>query len=408
MVNRPSHLSPYQIDLKTGIVAGQSNSFISLVNTPADSNTDSWLEAVVKIKFDGNIKKAKFIVEYDKTPSGWTVNLGDSQSNDGYGGDAGNQSFDAEMQIANGNMAVFGNDDNTPPGGELAQGKVPKFVNKSSRVELEVSNEQLTWDNKSGLKNSLNSPYLYALNDRFDATGQINSEVYAGFNRVISGRADRIGSGASKVTILLNPIDYRISANSTTITEGNSGKTGIAFTITRSGTTEFASQLNYTIAGTATNVSDYNNIGGTSGATGATGTIDFAAGETSKTITLNILSDVAIELNETINVTLSNPSELDSTPTIITAVATTTVTNDDNAGIIINPAGLITPEAGRKGNFTVKQKFESDFDFSLGFNGSNSAEGRVAIASFSLLISVLILLLILKSVKTLITKLKYF
>ncbi|MEG4842206.1 DUF4347 domain-containing protein, partial [Microcoleus sp. B9-D4] len=353
---QPSSLSPYQIDLKTGEITGQPNQFISLVNTPTDSNADSWLEAVAKINFDGKIKKAKFIVEYDKTPSGWTVNLGDSASNDGYGGDASTNSRDAEMNIVNGNMSVYGNDYNTPPGGELTPGNVPNFVTNASSVEFEVSNEQLGWDNKNGLKNSLNSPYLYALNGQVDATGPVNSEIYAGFNRVISGPGDRIGSGASKVTILLNPIDYAISAGTATVTEGNEGKTAATFTVTRSGCTELASTVDYAIAGTATNVSDYNNIGGTSGATAATGTISFAAGDTSKTITLDVLGDAAIEANETLEVTLSNPSVLDSTPTLTTATATTTITNDDTAGVSITPTETTATEAGTNGTYSVVLK----------------------------------------------------
>ncbi|NJK73660.1 MAG: hypothetical protein HC942_05275 [Microcoleus sp. SU_5_6] len=380
--DRPSNFIPYQIDLKTGKVSARSNSLISLINPPIDSNRDSWLEVAVKIKFDSKIEKVKFIIEYDKTPSGWTVNLGDSQSNNGYGGDASTQSRDAEMQIVNQNMTVFGNDYNTPAGGELTQGKVLNFARKNSRVELEVSNEKLAWDNKNGLKNTLKSPYLYALKNQSDATGALNSEIYAGFNRVISGPGNRIGSGASKVTILLNPIDYAINASSATITEGISGKTGVTFTVTRSGCTELASTIDYTIAGTATNASDYNNIGGTSGATGATGTINFAAGETSKTITLDILGDVAIEPNETINVRLSNPSGLDATPTTIAAVAAITVINDDSAGISIDPAGFIAPAAVKKGNFTVQQKSELNDDFFGDWSNPNLVEGKGAIAVF--------------------------
>ena len=142
---------------------------------------------------------------------------------------------------------------------------------------------------------------------------------------MISGPGDRIGSGASKVTILLNPIDYAITAGVATVTEGNEGTTAATFTVTRSGCTDLASTVDYAIGGSATNVSDYKNIGGTSGATAATGTINFAAGETSKTITLDVLGDAAIEANETLEVTLSNPSVLDSTPTITTATATTTI-----------------------------------------------------------------------------------
>ncbi|MEG4073763.1 DUF4347 domain-containing protein, partial [Microcoleus sp. Pol14C2] len=373
-----STLSPYQIDLKTGTITGAPNPFISLVNTPTDSNADSWLEAVAKINFDGKIKKAKFIVEYDKAPSGWTVNLGDSASNDGYGGDATTQSRDAEMNIVNGNMSVFGNDYNTPPGGELTPGNVPNFVTNGSRVELEVSNEQLAWDNKNGLKNSLNSPYLYALNGQPDATGPVNSEIYAGFNRVISGPGDRIGSGASKVTILLNPIDYAITAGVATVTEGNSGTTAATFTVTRSGCTDLASTVDYAIGGSASNVSDYKNIGGTSGATAATGTISFAAGETSKTITLDVLGDAAIEANETLEVTLSNPSVLDSTPTLTTATATTTISNDDTAGFTINPTALSTSEVGGQADFTVKLNAQPTADVAIGLSSDNVAEGTVS------------------------------
>jgi hypothetical protein len=101
------------------------------------------------------------------------------------------------------------------------------------------------------------------------------------------------------------------------------------FTVSRSGGTDAASSINYAIGGTATSGSDYNNIGGTSGATGTTGTINFGAGETSKTITLNVLGDTAVEPNEAITVTLSNPVAPGPTPTITTQVVTTTILNED-------------------------------------------------------------------------------
>ncbi|WP_293337890.1 hypothetical protein [Microcoleus sp. CAWBG58] len=95
-----------EIDLKTGAIAGTQNQFITVVQPPIDANGDSWLETLVKINFQ-DFTTVKFIVDYGETSSGWTVNIGDSASNDGYGGDVGTQSNDAEMQIANGNMAVL-------------------------------------------------------------------------------------------------------------------------------------------------------------------------------------------------------------------------------------------------------------------------------------------------------------
>jgi Ca2+-binding RTX toxin-like protein len=134
---------------------------------------------------------------------------------------------------------------------------------------------------------------------------------------------------ATTLTIEANdPIAYAISAGTVSITEGNSGSTPISFTVSRSGGTDAASSINYAIGGTADDL-DYNNIGGTSGATSPTGTINFAAGETSKTITLDVLGDTLIEANEAITVTLSNPIAPGPTPTLTTQTATTTIVNDD-------------------------------------------------------------------------------
>ncbi|MCU0543977.1 MAG: hypothetical protein MUE44_17670 [Oscillatoriaceae cyanobacterium Prado104] len=327
----------YEINLKTGTITGTPNHFITLVKPPIDANGDSWLETLVKIDFK-DFTTVKFIVDCGGTPSGWMVNIGDSVSNDGYGGDAGTQSNDAEMQIVKGGMAVFGNDYNKPAGAQIVQGNVPNLVGKDSRLELEISNKNLAWNNNKGLQNSLNSPYLYSLARQADATGQVNSSIYASFNRVIRDRADRLGSGVSKVTILIDPIEYSITPNKVAITEGNSGTTPVTFTIARSGAISRASSVDYTIGGTATNSSNYHNIEGISGATGATntaGTIDFAPGELSKTITVSVLGDSFFEPDETIAVALSNPVAPFSYA-ISTAVATTTIENDDAFTIAVN------------------------------------------------------------------------
>jgi len=58
-----------------------------------------------------------------------------------------------------------------------------------------------------------------------------------------------------------------------------------------------------------------------------TGTVSFAAGETSKTITVNVAGDSTVEPTENFTVTLSNPS---AGTTIGTATATATILNDDS------------------------------------------------------------------------------
>ncbi len=178
-------------------------------------------------------------------------------------------------------------------------------------------------------------------------------------------------------------VSYAIAAGTPSIAEGNTGTKPLTFTATRSGNTGGASSVNYAITGTATNSSDYNNIGGTSGATAVTGTINFAADETSKTITLDVLGDTQGEPDETIAVTLSNPTSPGVTPTITTATATTTITNDDKAGFTINPTALTTSEVGGTATFTVKLNSQPTADVAIGLTSSNTAEGTVSTNSLT-------------------------
>ncbi len=110
--------------------------------------------------------------------------------------------------------------------------------------------------------------------------------------------------------------------------EGNSGTSNLAFTVTLSKTSTSPVTVQYaTSNGTATAGSDY---------TATSGTITFAAGETSKTVNVAVTGDTTVESNETLTVTLSSPSGA----TIATGSATGTITNDDAAA---QPGGPAVP-----------------------------------------------------------------
>ena len=128
-------------------------------------------------------------------------------------------------------------------------------------------------------------------------------------------------------------ISYSISADTLSIAEGNSGSQALTFTVTRSGAIQIqdASSIDYTISGSASSGVDYNNIGGSSGAAGLSGTISFAAGEEEKTITLHMVGDTTFERNESITISLSNATAPNGTATISTAAASSTIINDDAA-----------------------------------------------------------------------------
>ena len=65
--------------------------------------------------------------------------------------------------------------------------------------------------------------------------------------------------------------------------------------------------------------------------TAASGTLNFAIGETEKTVTVTLLDDVMDESHETFNIVLSNPSSL----TLGTSIATGTILDDEQASIVL-------------------------------------------------------------------------
>ena len=132
-----------------------------------------------------------------------------------------------------------------------------------------------------------------------------------------------------------------IAALDATKAEGNSGATAFTFTVTRSGNTSGTSSATWAITGSGSNPAGTDDFGGSL----PSGLVSFAAGETSKTITVNVTGDTAVEPNETFTLALSNPT----TATLGTATATGTIANDDAAlgttmttGTITNVALAIT------------------------------------------------------------------
>ncbi|CAN7752285.1 malectin domain-containing carbohydrate-binding protein [Variovorax sp. LjRoot84] len=138
-----------------------------------------------------------------------------------------------------------------------------------------------------------------------------------------------IGSAAAAGTILNDDTapepSLSIAAANASLNEGNSGSTAFTFTVTRTGSTTGASTASYAVAGSDANPATAADF---TGGAFPTGTVSFAAGETTKTITVNVAGDATVESNENFTVTLSNPSAGTS---IGTTAATSTILNDDSS-----------------------------------------------------------------------------
>lgn len=192
-------------DLRSGSPASLPPGFISYSSGMADSNGDGWYETVLKINLSV-YQFAQFRVSYDAAPTGLSVNIGDSVSNNGGGGDSGNQSNDAELQVGSligdnanyGRLLAIGNDANP-----AVLANVSGLATLADDLFLTVGNEYAAWGGGSGQVGSVTSPNLFALNGQPDSEGPVNYDIYAAFNRSI-GSVGRIGAGVGQVTVCLS------------------------------------------------------------------------------------------------------------------------------------------------------------------------------------------------------------
>lgn len=109
-----------------------------------------------------------------------------------------------------------------------------------------------------------------------------------------------------------------ISISDVTVAEGDSGTKTATFTVSRTGTSAF--QVDFATAdGTATAASDY---------VAKAGTLQFAAGQKTQAVTVQVNGDATIEANETFTLKLVNAS---NGGTIIDNQGLATIDNDDVA-----------------------------------------------------------------------------
>ncbi|WP_375443039.1 Calx-beta domain-containing protein, partial [uncultured Nostoc sp.] len=170
-------------------------------------------------------------------------------------------------------------------------------------------------------------------------------------------------------------IQYAVSSATSNLTEGNSGTQAVSFTVTRSGGIGVASTVDYAFSGAAIFGSDYNNIQVTGGGNAASGTLSFAVGETTKTITADVLGENTFELNEDITVNLSNPN-LTAAPansTITNSSATVNIINDDNQPTISISDVSVTEGTGTttNANFTISLSNASYQQITVNYNTSD-------------------------------------
>ncbi len=140
------------------------------------------------------------------------------------------------------------------------------------------------------------------------------------------------------VRLQSDPIVPNVSIGNVSLNEGNSRTTEFNFTVALSTATTQTVTVNYATAdGTANAPTDYQT---------ASGTLTFAPGEISKTITVFVSGDTTIEPNETFTVNLSGAVN----GTIFGGIGTGTIINDDTCLYSISPTSLTIGASGGAGN----------------------------------------------------------
>ncbi|PRD66833.1 hypothetical protein C6P64_01470 [Malikia granosa] len=116
-----------------------------------------------------------------------------------------------------------------------------------------------------------------------------------------------------------------LAATNASQAEGQGGSSAFTFTVTRAGDISGTTTVDYAVGGAAVDAADF-------GGQLPSGTVSFAAGETSKTITLNVAGDSTAESNEAFTLILANAVG----GQIIAATASGTILDDDAAPTLIS------------------------------------------------------------------------
>jgi hypothetical protein len=164
-----------------------------------------------------------------------------------------------------------------------------------------------------GFGRSVGFPIDAAGPDMFiDSVGSWDGFGTAGVNDVQAG-VDFLNSSIPNLAI---------AAVSASKAEGNSGNTAFDFTVTRTGPNDVATTVDFAVTGSGANTAAAADFGGAL----PSGSVSFAAGETSKAVTINVSGDSTVEPDEGFTVTISVPG---GGAVINVPTATGTIQNDD-------------------------------------------------------------------------------
>ncbi|MEC5126218.1 Calx-beta domain-containing protein, partial [Verrucomicrobiales bacterium BCK34] len=197
-----------------------------------------------------------------------------------------------------------------------------------------------------------------------DVAGDRDVETDETFTVTLSNASDTILTNQVDIetatalsTITNDDIDLVISPAIVTHSEGDAGNTTYTYTVTRTGALDGTTTVNWGVSGSGANPA----VGADFGGSFPGGTLVFAGGQTTKTITIQVSGDNTVEMLEGFTVTLSSQDDsiAEHAVDLATATALGEIVNDDAAKVSIGNAAVV--EGGNL-EFTVTLDNPVDVD----------------------------------------------
>ncbi len=208
-----------------------------------------------------------------------------------------------------------------------------------------------------------------------DVSGDSDVAPDEGFTVTLSNPSvdTTITTVSAEGTIQNDDTALAIAALDAAKAEGDAATTAFTFTVTRTGDTSGSTDVDYAVSGSGTDAADAVDFGGAY----PSGMVSFAANETSKTVTVDVIADTDVESDEGFTVTLSNPS---ADAAITTASAEGTIQNDDTALAIAALDAVKVEGDAATTAFTFKvtrtgdTSGASDVDYAVTGSGTDAAD----------------------------------
>jgi hypothetical protein len=212
-VNVPSPINSCHFDFNTGENTCQPPCAVVWPYEPNGGIDWALKQAVMEIDMEGQ-QALEMKIEISDPGGNWLLNVGNSTSNNGAGGDGGHFSNDSEFDMAKSTdweLNVYGNDYSIGDGIPRPLLRILDFLDEGADTIRVKIGDGCLWIKTELNGQKLNevtlfdNDYIFRLGAPDEECDCLDYQYYAAFNRVIHSSA-RTGSGVNKVTFQWSPV----------------------------------------------------------------------------------------------------------------------------------------------------------------------------------------------------------